>query len=270
MRGAKVVRRRSVTNPGESGGGPGGVNGGQADGGGPGLLAGGSSVGGASTRRDVAATGPQPAVAQNPAGGPPAMQPGTAADQGPAGAPPASMVSATHPHPRRPGSSRSRFALVNWRVRWRLAAIIAVPSLTAAVLGALTINGDVNNWEATGRVQHLAQLNRDVVNFSQDLEDELSVSAAFAATRPDNAGLQTSLKKAQAATDAAARKVVADSAAVTTGAGYQPGTVQDLNGVQGAINDLANVRKGVTSPNSKFPASQIVRVFSENLITQAN
>src|SRR5689334_3608872 len=172
MRGAKVVRRRSVTNPGESGGGPGGVNGEQADGEGPGLLTGGSATGGAPARRDVAATGPQPAMAQNPAGGPPATQPGTAADQAPAGAPPpASMVSATHPHPRRPGSARSRFALVNWRVRWRLAAIIAVPSLTAAVLGALTINGDVNNWQATGRVQHLAQLNRDVVNFSQDLEE---------------------------------------------------------------------------------------------------
>jgi signal transduction histidine kinase len=224
--------------------------------------------GGAPARRDVAVTGPQPAVAQTLAGGSPATQPG--ADQALAGAapPPASMVSATHPHPRRPGSSRSRFALVNWRVRWRLAAIIAVPSLTAAVLGALTINSDVNNWEATGRVQHLAQLNHDVVNFSQDLEDELNVSAAFAATRPDNAALQTSLTKAQSATDAAARQVVADSASVTTGAGYQPGTVQDLNAVQAAINDLANVRKGVIG--SKFPASQIVRVFSGNLIAPAN
>ena len=178
------------------------------------------------------------------------------------------MVQATHPHPKRPGSSRSRFALANWRVRWRLAAIIAVPSLTAAVLGALTINSDVNNWEATGRVQHLAQLNDDVVMFSQQLEDELNVSAAFAATRPDNAGLQTQLKQAQSATDAAARKVIADSASVTTGAGYQPGTVQDLNAVLAAINDLANVRVGVT--NSRFPASQIVRVFSGNLITPAN
>src|SRR5690242_7507961 len=270
MRGANVVRRRSVTDPGESGGGPGAVNGGQADGGGPGLLAGGSAMGGGTpTRRDVAATGPQPAAAQTPAGGPSIMQPGMPADQAPAGAaPPASMVSAAHPYPQRPGSSRSRFALVNWRVRWRLAAIIAVPSLTAAVLGALTINGDVNNWQATGRVQHLAQLNHDVVNLSQDLEDELNVSAAFAATRPDNAGLQTSLKTAQNATDAAARQVVADSVGVTTGAGYQPGTVQDLNAVQAAINDLANVRKGVIG--SKFPASQIVRVFSGNLISPAN
>jgi signal transduction histidine kinase len=228
---------------------------------------------GVSARREVAATGPQAALPQNAAGGQsgaqPAGPPGTSAVQAPEAAPPpASMVQATHPHPRRPTSSRSRFALVNWRVRWRLAAIIAVPTLTAAVLGALTINSDVNNWEATGRVQHLAQLNNDVVNFSQKLEDELNVSAAFAATRPDNAGLQTSLKQAQNATDAAARSVVADSAAVTTGAGYQPGTVQDLNAVEAAINDLANVRNGVT--NSKFPASQIVRVFSGNLISPAN
>ena len=115
-------------------------------------------MGGAPTRRDVAATGPQPTVAQNPAGGPPAPQPGMPADQVPAGGPPpASMVRTGHPQPRRPGSSRSRFALVNWRVRWRLAAVIAVPTLTAAVHGALAINTDVNNWQANGRVQHLAQ-----------------------------------------------------------------------------------------------------------------
>ncbi len=178
------------------------------------------------------------------------------------------MVRATHPHPRRPGSSRSRFALVNWRVRWRLAAIIAVPSLTAAVLGALTISGDINNWQATGRVQHLAQLNADVVRLSQKLEDELNVSAAYAATRPGNGAPTAELKQAQSATDGAASAVVNDSPGVTTGAGYQPGTVQNLNAVLASINDLANVRKGVT--DSQFPPSQIVRVYSGNLIVPAN
>ncbi len=178
------------------------------------------------------------------------------------------MVRATHPHPRRPSASRSRFALVNWRVRWRLAAIIAVPSLTAAVLGALTINADVNNWQATGRVQHLAQLNGDVVQLSQSLEDELNVSAAFAATRPNNGGLAADLKQAQNVTNSAASAVINDSSGVTTGAGYQPGTVQDLNAVLASVNDLTNVRKGVT--DSQFPASQIVRVYSGNLIMPAN
>ncbi len=96
------------------------------------------------------------------------------------------MVRATHPHPRRPASARSRFALVNWRVRWRLAAVIAVPTLTAAVLGAVTIYGDVSNWQATGRVVHLAQLNADTIKYSQALEDELNASVAYAATRPNN------------------------------------------------------------------------------------
>jgi signal transduction histidine kinase len=180
------------------------------------------------------------------------------------------MVRPTQPHPKKPASARSRFALVNWRVRWRLAAVIAVPTLTAAVLGALTINADVNNWQATGRVQHLAQLNADTVRLSQALEDELNVSAAYAATRPDNGALAGPLKQAQNATDSAARAVVNDSSGVAVGAGYQPGTVQDLNAVQASINDLANVRKGVTGANSLFPASQIVRVYSGNLITPAN
>jgi hypothetical protein len=186
----------------------------------------------------------------------------------PDGPPPASLVRATHPHPKRPGAARSRFALVNWRVRWRLAAVIAVPTLTAAVLGALTINNDVNQWQATGRVQHLAQLNADVVKFSQSLEDELNASAAFAATRGSSSAFTDRLKTAQNATDSAANAVLNDSTGITTGAGYQPGTVQDLNAVRASINDLANVRTGVTK--SQFPASQIVRVYSGNLITPAN
>ncbi len=200
-------------------------------------------------------------------------QESAAATQAPPGAPPAaSMVRATHPHPRKPASARSRFALVNWRVRWRLAAVIAVPTLTAAVLGALTIYGDVNNWQATGRVQHLAQLNADTIKLSQALEDELNISAAYAATRGNNADLVGPLKQAQDVTTSAANAVVSDSAGVAgqagLAAGYQPGTVQDLNAVLASINDLANDRKGVIE--TSFPASEVVRVYSENLITPAN
>jgi signal transduction histidine kinase len=281
MRGANVVRRRSGTNPGETAGAAGAVNGGQADGGGPGLLTGGNvaddgpgAFAGSGTDLRPAAAGQiapaQGAAAPGVKGGRLAPSVPEAAQGAPSASatPPASMVQATHPHPKRSPSTRSRFALVNWRVRWRLAAIIAVPTLTAMVLGAMAIYGDVDNWQATGRVQHLAELNADTVRLSQALEDELNVSAAYAATRPDNGALANALKQAQNVTDAAANAVITDSAGVTTGAGYQPGTVQDLNAVQASISDLANVRKGVTS--SFFPASQIVRVYSGNLIAPAN
>src|SRR6516165_1378521 len=285
MRGANVVRRRSGTNPGEAVSATGAVNGGQADGGGSGLLAGGAVAGDgpgvpASAAQDAEArsnpsspqwTSPGRQAAPGGKGGSQASSssaPSASPEAPPDAPPPASVVRATHPQPKRPGSSRSRFALVNWRVRWRLAAVIAVPTLTAAVLGALTINQDVNQWQATGRVQHLAQLNSDVVKFSQALEDELNESAAYAATRPNNGPYATPLKQAQNATDSAANAVLNDSTGVTEGAGYEPGTVQDLNAVRASINDLANVRTGVTK--SQFPASQIVRVYSGNLISPAN
>ena len=285
MRGANVVRRRSGTNPGEAVSATGAVNGGQADGGGSGLLAGGAVAGDgpgvpASAAQDAEArsnpsspqwTSPGRQAAPGGKGGSQASSssaPSASPEAPPDAPPPASVVRATHPQPKRPGSSRSRFALVNWRVRWRLAAVIAVPTLTAAVLGALTINQDVNQWQATGRVQHLAQLNSDVVKFSQALEDELNESAAYAATRPNNGPYATPLKQAQNATDSAANAVLNDSTGVTEGAGYEPGTVQDLNAVRASINDLANVRTGVTK--SQFPASQIVRVYGGNLISPAN
>ena len=286
MRGANVVRRRSVTNPGETTDATGAVNGGQADGGGSGLLAGGGAAG--DGRRDAAGASPQAASGQSLSGQSlPGQSPVTTGEQAggqasagavqttstPPGAPPAaSMVRATHPHPRKPASARSRFALANWRVRWRLAAVIAVPTLTAAVLGALTIYGDVSNWQATGRVVHLAQLNADTIKLSQALEDELNASVAYAATnattRPTNAPLPVGLKQAQAATDSAANTVLSNSSGVTEAAGYQPGTVQALAAVEASINDLANMRKGVVG--TLFPASEVVRVFTGNLITPAN
>ena len=149
--------------------------------------------------------------------------------------------------------------------------MIAVPTAIAAILGGLTIYGDVSNWQATGRV-HLTQLNADTIKLSQALEDELNASVAYAAanatTRPTNAPLPLTLKQAQAATDSAANAVISDSSGVTVAAGYQPGTVQALNAVQASINDLANVRKGVVG--TLFPASEVVRVFTGNLITPAN
>src|SRR5580658_3090434 len=221
MRGASVVRRRSGTNLGETAAGS--VNGRQADGGGSGLLAGGSATGaGAVARRETdpssrSARGTQQvpqAITSAAAISPTAGQPGTATRPAAAGG-------------RRPPATRSRMALSNWRVRWRLAAIIAVPTLTSAILGSLFIYGDVNNWNASGRVQHLAQLNAAVVVLTQKLEDERDLSAGYAAVRSDPGSLLArQLTGAQQATNTAVTTVVSDANGV--GAGYQPDTQQDL------------------------------------------
>jgi Nitrate and nitrite sensing len=139
------------------------------------------------------------------------------------------------------GSSGPPLALSGRRVRWRLAAIIAVPTVIAAALGALQISGDVSSYAATGRVQHLARLDAAVVTLTQKLDDERDLSAAYAA-REDNGPLT----RARAATDAAASTVRADAAGV--GAGYSPGTVQDLNALLAALTVLGDIRGTVSAP----------------------
>ena len=139
------------------------------------------------------------------------------------------------------GSSGPGLALSGRRVRWRLAAIIAVPAVIAAVLGALQISGEVSSYAASGRVQHVALLDAAVVNLTQKLEDERDVSAAYAA-REDNGPLT----RVRAATEAAVSAVRAD--AVGVGAGYSPGTVQDLKALLEGLTVLGDIRGTVSAP----------------------
>jgi signal transduction histidine kinase len=173
--------------------------------------------------------------------------------------------------PRQPASARSRFALTNWRVRWRLVAVIAVPTLTAAILGSLQIYGDVSNWSAAGRVQHLAQLNTAVVQLTQALEDERDLSAGYAAAFPDRAaGSQAPgrLTKAQNATTVDVAAVNALAGGVDTAAGYQPTTVQALTTLTDSLQDLGFIRHVVTT--SAVREAKIIQVYTNNIITPAN
>jgi hypothetical protein len=174
------------------------------------------------------------------------------------------MVGTTYPHAGRPGSAWSRFALRNWRVRWRLAALIAVPLLTAAVLGGLTIHGDVSNWQATGRVQHLAQLNSAVVKYIRVVEDERDYSVASTANR---SVFSARLRTARRVTDDAAAQVTALAGGITVGGGYQLAAVQAVNAVQVGVKTLPLVRTSVADP--AFPSTAIMHVYTVNIIQPA-
>jgi signal transduction histidine kinase len=228
-------------------------------------LAGGSAAGddqGAVGGRAAASMGPQPVTGPAASGG---QTPAVVA-QHQAGTPPAAgMVGTTHPHPGRPDPAGSRFALRNWRVRWRLAALIAVPLLTAAVLGALTIAGDVSNWQTTDRVQHLAQLNSAVVKYIAAVEDERDYSVASTANR---AGFSARLRTAQQVTDGAAAEVTALADGITVAGGYQLVAVQAVNAVQVGVETLPIIREAVADP--ELPAYVIMQVYTVNIIQPAN
>jgi signal transduction histidine kinase len=228
-------------------------------------LAGGSAAGGGSYAvggRGAASTGPQPVIGPAASGG----RTPVVVTQPQAGPPTAvGMVGTIHPHPRRPGSARSRFALSNWRVRWRLAALIAVPLLTAVVLGALTISRDVSNWQTAGRVQHLAQLNGAVGKYIQAVEDERDYSVAATANR---SGYSARLRTARRVTDGAAAEVATLADGITVGAGYQLGAVQAVNALQVSVKTLPFAREAVANP--LFPMTAIMQVYTVNIIQPAN
>jgi signal transduction histidine kinase len=212
--------------------------------------------------RDAASVGPQSVTGPTASGGQTAVP---VAEPEAEAASAAGLAGTTHPHPRQPGSGRSRFALSNWRVRWRLAALIAVPLLTAVVLGALTINRNVSNWQTTGRVQHLAQLNRAVLNYIQAVEDERDYSIASTANRHD---YSARLRTARRVTDGAAAEVAALADGITVGSGYQLAAVQAVNAVQVSAKTLPYVRKAVADP--LFPMAAIMQVYTVNVIQPAN
>ena len=160
------------------------------------------------------------------------------------------------------GSSGPRSTL---RGGWRLATVIGVLAVIAAVFGGQQISSDASNAVTFGRDQRLAQLNAAVVKLTQNLEDERDLSAGYVAHR--GAGpVPVTLADARTATDAAARAVQADAAGV--GAGYQPGTVQDLK----TLLDQPHRTWGKSAPRCRpgLQASQVLQVYTANLIGPAN
>ena len=62
----------------------------------------------------------------------------------------------------RHGGIGSRRGLKNWRVRSRLVLLIAIPTLTAVVLGGTRIVSSVQSALAYQRVEQLAKLSTDI------------------------------------------------------------------------------------------------------------
>src|SRR5580704_19749956 len=117
-------------------------------------------------------------LAVGPGAGPFGGPPGQANLPVPASPPRGGVpVPAAGPAPRK----GSPFSISNWRVRWRLIAIITVPTVTALILGVIQIVGSVNNYSSFKRVQELAALNALVVQASGDLADERDAAAGFVA-----------------------------------------------------------------------------------------
>jgi signal transduction histidine kinase len=185
-----------------------------------------------------------------------------------------SQQSSSHAGAPARSSAKSRFSISNWRVRWRLAAVIAVPTIVAAILGGIQIGSDLSSANAAGRVQHLTQLNAAVIILTQALENERDYTAGFIAAGRGQAGTPSAtmtgpMKALYAQTASAVETVKADANGVTDGAGYQATTVQALNALLNSIeNDLPYIESVVQKTN--LPAASAIEVYTDGVIQDAN
>ncbi|HXZ73350.1 MAG TPA: nitrate- and nitrite sensing domain-containing protein, partial [Streptosporangiaceae bacterium] len=139
-----------------------------------------------------------------------------------------------------------------------------MPLLTAVVLGAVTISGDVSDWQTTNRVQHLAQLNTAVVKYIQAAEDERDYTAASTANR---AAYSARLRTARRVTDGAAAQVTALADGITVAGRYQLAAVQAVQAVQVSVETLPFVREAVADP--EWPMTPMMQVYTVNIIQPA-
>ncbi len=159
-----------------------------------------------------------------------------------------------------PARKGSPLSISNWRVRWRLVAIIAVPTITALILGVIQIVGSVNNYESFKRVQTLANLNALVVTGIGELADERDATAGYVAAGGSTSGpasMKATVTADRAATDATVKQITTAASAVVDGSGYRAQTVLDLqNGVLAGISDLQFIRQAATT--TEAPAISVV------------
>ncbi len=163
-------------------------------------------------------------------------------------------------------TGRSRLALSNWRVRWRLLALIIIPTLAAVILGGLRISSGASSAVAFKRTEMLAVLNSNIIRLAQSMEDERDLTAGYIASgHPSGTDpLFTALLKQRAATDEATQQVTGD--ANNIGPAYSLATRQSLNAVLSRISDLDHLRDAATPPNGNIPALPLIQDYTNSIV----
>jgi CHASE3 domain sensor protein len=191
----------------------------------------------------------------------------TAADQAPDSADAVGAQGSPREDGQRSAAGRgSRFALRNWRVSWRLIALIAIPTVTAMAFGLVRIQEAMKSAAADQRVEQLADLGSAVTNLAFAMEDERDGLAGYIATgRPTPAhtptGAPTSALNADyAQTNLAASQVTSLASGITSNSAFPAQVQNDLSSVLDRVSDLPHYRSAAAK--SLAPSITIIDAYS--------
>jgi signal transduction histidine kinase len=175
--------------------------------------------------------------------------------------------------------------LRNWRVRWRVLALILVPTVTAITLGGFRIQEARDTSSTFGQVNQLATLGGELTSLVQAIEDERDLTAGYLTAHqlgepqkpkgggnPADAALATSifaqLGRLYAVTNA--RETVVEKAATRIGSGFPAVARTDLAAALSQLSALPSLREFVSSQISALPMIQNYSNVIEPLIAFDN
>jgi signal transduction histidine kinase len=162
-----------------------------------------------------------------------------------------------HAAKARPGGKGSSLALRNWRVPWRLIALIAIPTVVAMAFAGLRVEAAANSAATFGRSAQLAVLGQQVTALAQAMEDERDLTATFIADGRPAAG-RAALRRQYAVTDALAQAV--NTQIQQVGRAFSAQTRADAADVIARIGDLPGLRSYATA--SDAPAFTAVTAYT--------
>jgi signal transduction histidine kinase len=174
---------------------------------------------------------------------------------------------ASIPPARGPGRSGSRFSLKNWRVSYRLVALIAVPTITAIAFGAVRI-GDANS-SATSlqRIETLSTLANSATKLAASMEDEENDLAIYVGqNRPTTKYALLYAQGQETTTTNLASQVTAEASGI--GSGYPPQLQATVGGVLNMLQTITYLRDQAI--DSQAPALAIIQSYTQSISTLLN
>ncbi|GAA3184480.1 hypothetical protein GCM10010486_61160 [Nonomuraea roseoviolacea subsp. carminata] len=157
----------------------------------------------------------------------------------------------------KPGSP---FALRNWRVRTRLIAVIAVPTIVAVLFGGLRVTGSISSAQQYQRFSDVGALVSQLGELSRDLALERDMAARYvAAGRKGVEGDQ--FKRQQLVVDASVKRTTA--VAATAEPSLSELGKRTLRNTRTRLAQLASLRQTVTK--SQLPPLPTMEKYSETI-----
>src|SRR6185437_6748737 len=88
----------------------------------------------------------------------------------------------------RPSRTSNRWHLRNWRMRWRVLALVLVPTVAALSLGALRVQAASETAATASRTAALGALGSAITTLAESVEDERDLTAGYIAAHTGNQG----------------------------------------------------------------------------------